>query len=95
MNDTEFRRAPEAVRGIVADTEAISFTMISEPKVGSLLATLAASKPSGRFLELGTGTGHGTAWLLHGMDAASSLDTVDSDDRVVAIARRHLGGTAE
>ena len=26
------------------------------------------------------------------MDAASRLDTVDSDDGVVAIARRHLGG---
>ena len=37
----------------------MSFDMISEPKVGALLATLAASKPAGRFLELGTGTGHG------------------------------------
>jgi predicted O-methyltransferase YrrM len=45
-------------------------------------------------LELGTGTGHGTAWLLDGMDAASTLDTVDSDERVVAVARRQLGGDA-
>jgi predicted O-methyltransferase YrrM len=65
--------------------------MASEAKVGSLLAALAASKPGGRFLELGTGTGHGTAWLLAGMDAASTLDTVDSDAAVVAVARRHLG----
>ena len=92
MNDTELRRPPKAVGGIVADTKAMSFTMIPEPKVGALLATLAASKPSRRFLELGTGTGHGTAWLLHGMDAASRLDTVDNDDCVVGIARRHLGG---
>ena len=42
-------------------------------------------------LELGTGTGHGAAWLLAGMDAASTLDTVDNDARVVAIAQRHLG----
>jgi predicted O-methyltransferase YrrM len=65
--------------------------MISEPKVGALLAALAASKPAGRVLELGTGTGHGTAWLLDGMDAASTLDTVDTDEHVVAVARRHLG----
>ena len=91
MNDLEMVRRPDAVRAIVADTEAMSFTMISEPRVGSLLATLAASKPGGRFLELGTGTGHGTAWLLAGMDAASTLDTVDSDAQVVAVARRHLG----
>jgi len=91
MNDAQIRRQPKAVPGIVSDTEAMSFTMISEPKVGALLATLAASKPAGRFLELGTGTGHGTAWLLTGMDAASTLVTVDPDELVVAVARRHLG----
>ena len=61
--------------------------MASEPKVGSLLSALAASKPAGRFLELGTGAGHGTAWLLAGMDAASTLDTVDTNAEVLAIAR--------
>ena len=91
MNDAEIRRRPDAVRGIVSDTESMSFDMISEAKVGALLAALAASKPAGRLLELGTGTGHGTAWLLSGMDAASTLDTVDTDEGVVAVARRHLG----
>jgi predicted O-methyltransferase YrrM len=92
MNDAETGRRPEVVVQIVADTEALAFDMISQSKVGALLATLAASKPAGRFLELGTGTGHGTAWLLAGMDAASTLDTVDRDERVVAVARRHLEG---
>jgi predicted O-methyltransferase YrrM len=91
MNDADIRRQPEAIRGIVSDTNAISFNMISEARVGSLLSTLAASKPASRLLELGTGTGHGTAWLLAGMDAASTLDTVDSDETVVAVAKRHLG----
>jgi len=91
MDDDDICRQPEAIRGIVSDTEAIAFNMISEAKVGSLLATLAASKPGGRFLEIGTGTGHGTAWLLDGMDAASILDTVDTDESVVAVAQRHLG----
>src|SRR5262245_30825165 len=68
--------------------------MISEPQVGALLAGLAASKPGGRFLELGTGTGHGTAWLLSGMDSTSTLDTVDVDANVVAVARRHLAPDA-
>jgi predicted O-methyltransferase YrrM len=92
MDDAEIRRQPMALRGIVADTEAMSFNMMSEPKVGALLTTLAASKPGGRFLELGTGTGHGTAWILAGMDPASTLDTVDTDANVVAVAQRHLGG---
>ena len=91
MNDSDMRRQPAALTNIVAETAAVGFSMSSEPKVGSLLAALVASKPGGRFLELGTGTGHGTAWLLSGMDASSTLDTVDTDARLVGIAQRHLG----
>ena len=92
MNDAEINRVPNAVAGILADTDALGFDMTSEPKVGALLKILAASKPGGRFLELGTGTGHGTAWILAGMDRSSRLDTVDIDPNVVAVAKRHLGG---
>lgn len=92
MNDTEIFRRPAGISDIVAETAALSFNMASEAKVGALLAVLAASKPGGRLLELGTGTGHGTAWLLSGMDATATLDSVDTDETVVAVARRHLGG---
>ena len=91
MNDSELRRQPAAVAGILDETRVSRFAMASEPKVGSLLAALVASKPGGRFLELGTGTGHGTAWILAGMDATSTLDTVDNDADVVSVAQRHLG----
>jgi len=90
MDDLEIHRVPAGIAGILRDTEALGFGMASEPRVGALLAALVASKPGGRFLELGTGTGHGTAWLLAGMDASSLLETVDSDPDVVAAARRHL-----
>ena len=90
MND-QISRTPQALGAIHADTEALGFTMASEPKTGALLTVLAASKPGGRFLELGTGTGLGTAWLLAGMDAHSRLESVDSDANVLTVARRHLG----
>ena len=90
MNDSDIRRQPAALASILAETATIDFTMSSEPRVGALLAALAASKPGGRFLELGTGTGHGSAWLLAGMDDSSTLDTVDNDARA-GIAQRHLG----
>ena len=90
MDDLELTRTPLAFDAIVRDTEDSGFTMVSEPKVGAFLSVLAAAKPGGRLLELGTGTGHGTAWLLSGMDPTSRLDTVDTDASMVAIARRHL-----
>src|SRR6185295_20061653 len=91
MTDDEIVRRPPALDAILAETKALGFTMASEPKVGALLAALAASKPGGRLLELGTGTGHGTAWLLMGMDQRATLETVDNDANVVALAQRHLG----
>lgn len=72
----------------------MQFPMASEPLVGAMLRTLAASKPGGRFLELGTGTGIATAWLLAGMDAGSTLLSVDSDPAAQQVARDALGADA-
>jgi predicted O-methyltransferase YrrM len=91
MHDEAIVRPPAVLDGIGRDGTAAGFAMASEPKTGALLRALVAAKPGGRFLELGTGTGVGTAWLLDGMDHSSSLITVDSDPQVVEIARRHLG----
>jgi predicted O-methyltransferase YrrM len=91
MNDHSNLDRPPALEAILRETDDLGFSMASEPQTGSLLRTLAACKPADRFLELGTGTGVATAWLLAGMDRASRLETVDNDPAVVAIARRHLG----
>ena len=91
MDDLEISKAPRVLEAIFRDTESIGFKMGSERQTGSLLRTLAASKTGCRFLELGTGTGIGTAWLLAGMDHQSRLDSVDNDPRAMDIARRHLG----
>ena len=91
MDDLEYIRQPEALAAILERTQALSFNMASEPRTGALLRTLAASKPSGRLLELGTGTGIATAWLLAGMDAGSTLISVDTDAQVQLVARECLG----
>ncbi len=82
---------PVALAGIMARTRAAGFSMASEPRTGALLRTLAASKPGGTLLELGTGTGLGTAWLLQGMDDDARLRTVDIDPEVSRIASDALG----
>ena len=78
---------PAALARILERTAELGFDMASEELTGSLLRTLAASKPAGRFLELGTGTGIATAWLLDGMDSASRLVSVDVDASFQAVAR--------
>lgn len=91
MDDAKNLCQPPGVAAIWAETQAAGFTMASEPLTGSLLRTLAASRPAARILELGSGTGLATAWLLDGMDAASRLLTVDHDERVLSILSANLG----
>ena len=82
---------PPALAGILAEAADRDFVLSCEARTGSLLATLAAAKPGGRLLELGTGVGAGTAWLLVGADAAARLTTVELDPAVQAVAAEHLG----
>ena len=82
---------PPAYIQIDEATRASGFTMSSEVLTCSLLCTLAGSKPGGKFLELGTGTGLSTAWILHGMDDTAELISVDNDEIFLSIARQFLG----
>lgn len=91
MDGHKYLQSPPGIRSIQARTTELDFSMASEPLTGALLRVLAASKPGGRLLELGTGTGVGTAWLLAGMDASSTLVSVDVDPKVQAVARDALG----
>lgn len=81
---------PEAWRAIGVRTAALGFDMPSEPQTGAMLRLLAASKPGGNLLELGTGTGLATVCLAAGMGTDASLLSVDTDDRVQALAREAL-----
>ncbi|WP_217602471.1 O-methyltransferase [Chitinophaga sp. GbtcB8] len=82
---------PNAYFAIDKATKENGFTMASDILTCSLLRTLAASKPSGKFLELGTGTGLSTSWILDGMDSNSTLISFDNDEALLAIAKEYLG----
>ena len=82
---------PSAYKAIDHATIESGFTMASDSQTCSLLRTLAASRPAGRFLELGTGTGLSTSWILDGMDKESTLVSVDNAPEFLAIARQWLG----
>jgi predicted O-methyltransferase YrrM len=91
VDEAAFQPPPKALEAIMAATRAIGFQNWCWPQVGALLRVMAALKPGGRLLEIGTGTGVGTCWLLDGMDATAQLLTIDINPKVQAIARTHLG----
>lgn len=91
MTDEINQDIPKTYFDIDNATKESGFTMASDIKTCSLLKTLATSKPSGKFLELGTGTGLSTAWILDGMDSNSTLISFDNDEQFLNIAQKYLG----
>jgi predicted O-methyltransferase YrrM len=90
MTDQINQSLPHAYLLIDAETRESGFTMASDVMTCSLLRTLAASKRRSKFLELGTGTGLSTSWILDGMDEESTLVSIDNDDKFLDIARKFL-----
>ncbi|SFR83181.1 O-methyltransferase [Maribacter stanieri] len=91
MNDTNIQDIPKIHTEITRKSEEIGFTMPSDLYVGSFLKTLIASKPNGRFLEIGTGIGLSLSWMIEGMDADSKLISVDNDPALISIASSYFG----
>jgi predicted O-methyltransferase YrrM len=91
MNESILIKPPVSLEQIEALSKNLDFGMASDPRTGALLAALAASKPGGQLLELGTGTGVATAWLLSGMDSRSTLISVDVRSEFQAVAREVHG----
>lgn len=90
MDENKGINLPPAYLDIQEKTRVSGFSMASDVLTGSLLRTLAASKPASNFLELGTGTGLSTSWMLDGMDQKSTLTSIDNDDAFLSIAREYL-----
>lgn len=90
MTDTITARIPDEYEKIKEATNELKFNMASDLYTGSLLKTLAASKPSGRFLELGTGTGLATAWIVAGLDNKSSLLTIENNSLLIGVAKKYI-----
>ena len=90
MNDMLENRVPEGFHKIREATLAMKFDMASDLWTGSLLKTLVASKPAGNFLELGTGTGLATVWMISGMDNRSSLLSIENNELLLDVARKNI-----
>jgi demethylmenaquinone methyltransferase/2-methoxy-6-polyprenyl-1,4-benzoquinol methylase len=78
---------PQRVLEAISRAEKLGFAQPCDDGVGRLLAVLAAGMPAGgRILEIGTGAGVGTAWLVEGIgsNASVTLFTIEVDDQLSA-----------
>lgn len=82
---------PKSYNRLVRKTKTMGFTMASDHEIGKLLRTLVASKRKGRFLEIGTGTGLATSWLLDGMGQKSHLLSLDNDAVLLKVTHAFFG----
>jgi len=81
---------PTVIETLRAEAAKHGFEESCASETGALLRLLAAAKPKGRLLNLGTGFGVSSAWLLDGMSADAELWTVDIDETGSAVAKAHL-----
>jgi demethylmenaquinone methyltransferase/2-methoxy-6-polyprenyl-1,4-benzoquinol methylase len=71
------RTLPAAVEAAQARAQAAGFTLSCESGVGRMLAVLASGAPAGgRILEMGTGSGVGTAWIVEGIGRRNDVELV-------------------
>ncbi len=91
MYNDDVHNFPKGFAAIEIASKSIRFSMPSDLQTGALLKALVGSKPKANVLEIGTGTGLATAWLLAGMDADSSLLSIDNEQLYQSIADNVLG----
>jgi demethylmenaquinone methyltransferase/2-methoxy-6-polyprenyl-1,4-benzoquinol methylase len=80
---------PPLVAAATTRARQSGFRLSCDPPVGRLLAVLAAHLPEGaRVLELGTGSGVGTAWIVSGLlpRADVTVTSVEKDPATAALA---------
>jgi predicted O-methyltransferase YrrM len=71
---------------IIEESNKINFRMSCTETMGSLLTMLATSKPGGRFLEIGTGTGVSAYYIKRGMNDNATLTSLDINNTSQQIA---------
>jgi predicted O-methyltransferase YrrM len=91
LNDENGVRFPPKYVEVLKASQSMDFKMGSDVRTGNLLQALAAAKPKGRFLEIGTGMGLSATWILNGMDSQSTLLSVDNNPDLSSVAEKILG----
>src|SRR5665213_1027689 len=68
---------PAGVERAQVRARELGFEQSCDPEVGRLLAVLAGGvRVGGRVLEIGTGVGYGTAWIVEGLAGRDDVELV-------------------
>jgi predicted O-methyltransferase YrrM len=81
---------PIAVSTAKRRAHELKFAMSCADEVGRMLTVLAATVPvGGRILEIGTGAGVGTAWIVDGLSHRRDVEvsTVEVDERLIEVVK--------
>lgn len=88
--DDKIIQLPENFENIQTASTSINFSMPSYLQTGSFLRTLVTSKPSGQFLEIGTGTGLSLSWIVEALDRDSKVISIDNNESYQLIAKKYF-----
>ena len=79
---------PELVHRAESLAIALRFELSSSPEIGRLLTVLVSQRPRGRFAEIGSGCGVGSAWIVTAMGPEAAFVTVEADEERAGAASR-------
>lgn len=91
MNDIKNIIKPKNAEEILERATQLGFDASCDDLTGNFLRMLVASRKEIDILELGTGVGYSTSWILDGMDKTSKLYSVEIENDYSSIAKEVLG----
>jgi predicted O-methyltransferase YrrM len=81
---------PELVQMTKSLTEKNSFQSSCTDEVGRLLAVLSGQIKQGKILEIGTGLGVGSSWILSAISPSVNFISIDSDSNKIEKVRKTI-----
>ena len=91
LDNQQTIRLPKNLAVIRQQSAAAGFGSDLDVRAGALLRVLAAIRPGGFVLQLGSGRSETTAWLADGIAITTQLITLVSEPALLTVARRSFG----
>lgn len=95
MKNNNYIVKPIQCNEIIEKAAQLGFEASCDDSLGNFLRIFTSTKKAAHILELGTGVGYSTAWILDGMDADSTLYSVEMNQECMQVAEEVLGNNMQ